>query len=434
MIGYGAPDQAGQGDDARRAARRRGDRGRPREAGLAARALRGARASARRLARRRRRAARRARGLGERFASARPRRARRVRARVRAGAMPSDWRDGARAHKAEFIGRAAEARDAQGLADGARGAVRGCRSCSAARRTSPARTTRAPSSMRRCTARQLRGDYIHYGVREHGMAAAMNGLALHGGFVPYGGTFLVFTDYCRPAIRLSALMGSAVVYVMTHDSIGLGEDGPTHQPVEHLARLRAIPNLNVFRPADAIEAAECWELRAPARGPALDPVPHAPGRCRPSARARPRRTSSRAAPTCWPRRTAAAHVTLLATGSEVAPRARRARPLAAEGVPTQWCRCRAGSCSPRQAGGLPRQRARHGARASPSRRPRASAGTASSATDGRLHRHDAASAPRRRPRLSSSTSASPPRRSSPAPARRPRCRAPPDPRTPAGAP
>ena len=95
------------------------------------------------------------------------------------------------------------------------------------------------------------GNYIHYGVREHAMAAAMNGLALHGGIVPYGGTFLVFTDYCRPAIRLSALMGQRVIYVMTHDSIGLGEDGPTHQPVEHLAALRAIPNLNVFRPADA---------------------------------------------------------------------------------------------------------------------------------------------------------------------------------------
>jgi len=104
------------------------------------------------------------------------------------------------------------------------------------------------------------GNYIHYGVREHAMAAAMNGIALHGGIVPYGGTFLVFTDYCRPALRLSALMGVRVIYVMTHDSIGLGEDGPTHQPIEHLAALRAIPNLNVFRPADAVEVAECWEL------------------------------------------------------------------------------------------------------------------------------------------------------------------------------
>ncbi len=102
------------------------------------------------------------------------------------------------------------------------------------------------------------GRYIHYGIREHGMAAAMNGMALHGGVIPYGGTFLVFTDYARGAMRLSALMGQRVIYVMTHDSIGLGEDGPTHQPVEHLAALRAIPNLAVFRPADAVETAEAW--------------------------------------------------------------------------------------------------------------------------------------------------------------------------------
>jgi transketolase len=104
------------------------------------------------------------------------------------------------------------------------------------------------------------GRYIHYGIREHGMAAAMNGLSLHGGFVPAGGTFLIFTDYARPAIRLASLMGAKVVYVMTHDSIGLGEDGPTHQPVEHLAALRAIPQLRVLRPCDAIETAECWQL------------------------------------------------------------------------------------------------------------------------------------------------------------------------------
>jgi transketolase len=104
------------------------------------------------------------------------------------------------------------------------------------------------------------GQYIYYGVREHAMAACMNGMALHGGIIPYGGTFLIFTDYCRPSIRLSALMKQRVVYVMTHDSIGLGEDGPTHQPVEQLASLRAIPNLNVFRPCDGIETAEAWEI------------------------------------------------------------------------------------------------------------------------------------------------------------------------------
>ncbi len=102
--------------------------------------------------------------------------------------------------------------------------------------------------------------YIHFGVREHAMAAAMNGMALHGGIIPYGGTFLTFSDYCRPAIRLAALMKQRVVFVMTHDSIGLGEDGPTHQPVEHVAALRAIPNLLVFRPGDAVETAECWQI------------------------------------------------------------------------------------------------------------------------------------------------------------------------------
>ena len=110
------------------------------------------------------------------------------------------------------------------------------------------------------SAKTPKGRFIHYGVREHGMCAAMNGIFLHGGFAPNGATFLVFTDYARPAMRLAALMGTGVTYVMTHDSIGLGEDGPTHQPVEHLAALRAIPNMRVFRPCDAMEVAECWEL------------------------------------------------------------------------------------------------------------------------------------------------------------------------------
>ncbi len=109
------------------------------------------------------------------------------------------------------------------------------------------------------------GRYVHYGVREFGMAAAMNGMALHGGVIPYSGTFMAFADYSRPAIRLGALMGARVIHVMTHDSIGLGEDGPTHQPVEHLASLRAMPNLLVFRPADAVEAAECWRLALKAK-------------------------------------------------------------------------------------------------------------------------------------------------------------------------
>ncbi len=114
------------------------------------------------------------------------------------------------------------------------------------------------------------GRYLHYGVREHGMAAAMNGIAAHGGLIPYGGSFLCFTDYCRPAIRLSAFMKLGVVYVMTHDSIGLGEDGPTHQPVEQLAALRTVPGLYVFRPADAVETAECWALALDRRdGPSV---------------------------------------------------------------------------------------------------------------------------------------------------------------------
>ncbi|HEY7844458.1 MAG TPA: transketolase [Bradyrhizobium sp.] len=110
------------------------------------------------------------------------------------------------------------------------------------------------------SAKTPKGRFIHYGIREHGMCAALNGIFLHGGFAPNGATFLVFTDYARPAMRLAALMGTGVNYVMTHDSIGLGEDGPTHQPVEHLSALRAIPNMRVFRPCDAIETAECWEL------------------------------------------------------------------------------------------------------------------------------------------------------------------------------
>ncbi|MFI4999125.1 MAG: transketolase [Reyranellales bacterium] len=121
------------------------------------------------------------------------------------------------------------------------------------------------ASLKPATRAEPSGRYVYYGIREHAMAAAMNGMALHGGVIPYGGTFLVFTDYCRPSIRLAALMGLRVIYVMTHDSIGLGEDGPTHQPVEHLAALRAIPGLQVMRPADAVETAECWQIALDSR-------------------------------------------------------------------------------------------------------------------------------------------------------------------------
>ena len=119
------------------------------------------------------------------------------------------------------------------------------------------------------TDKNYAGRYIYYGIREFGMAAAMNGMALHGGVIPYGGTFLVFTDYARPAIRLSALQKARVIYVMTHDSIGLGEDGPTHQPMEHLQSLRAMPQLEVYRPADAVETAECWALALQSDGPSI---------------------------------------------------------------------------------------------------------------------------------------------------------------------
>jgi len=178
---------------------------------------------------------------------------------------------------------------------------------------------------------QYAGRYIHYGIREHGMAAAMNGIALHGGFIPYGGTFLCFTDYARGAMRLSALMGQRVIYVMTHDSIGLGEDGPTHQPVEHLAMLRATPNIDVYRPADIIETAECWEL-------ALHSVD------RPSVLVLSRQNlpmlrtahaaENRSARGAYPLREPAAKrdVTLIATGSEVEIAVAAAETLAGQGI------------------------------------------------------------------------------------------------------
>ena len=150
------------------------------------------------------------------------------------------------------------------------------------------------------------------------MAAAMNGMAAHGGIIPYGGSFLVFTDYCRPSIRLSALMGLRVIYVMTHDSIGLGEDGPTHQPVEHLAALRAIPNLLVFRPADAVETAECWELALGSREDAVGAGADAASRA--AACASDGAAENRCARGAYVLAEAKGkrHVTMLATGSEVA--------------------------------------------------------------------------------------------------------------------
>ena len=179
------------------------------------------------------------------------------------------------------------------------------------------------------------GGYINYGVREHAMGAVMNGLALHGGFIPYGGTFLVFADYARPAIRLSALMGLRVVYVMTHDSIGLGEDGPTHQPVEHLASLRAMPGLRVFRPADAVETLECWALALEAvDGPSVIALTRQKV---PAVRTAPvdENLCARGAYELVPAGGGAAKATLFATGSEVELALAARDILEADGTPTR---------------------------------------------------------------------------------------------------
>jgi len=181
------------------------------------------------------------------------------------------------------------------------------------------------------TAQDFSGRYIHYGVREHGMAAAMNGIALHGGFIPYGGTFLVFSDYSRPAIRLAALMGIRVIHVLTHDSIGLGEDGPTHQPVEHLSALRAIPGLAVFRPADAVETAEAWQL-------ALDGEGHPSAICLSRQnlpllrRVHTKENLSARGGYVLSEPAGPRDVTLLATGSEVSLAVTAAAKLVAEGI------------------------------------------------------------------------------------------------------
>ena len=175
------------------------------------------------------------------------------------------------------------------------------------------------------------GSYVHYGIREHGMAAAMNGVALHGGFIPYGGTFLTFADYSRPAIRLAALMGVRAIHVMTHDSIGLGEDGPTHQPVEHLASLRAIPNLLVFRPADAVETAEAWDcaLRADRRPSVLCLSRQALPTFRSDAKGK-NKVALGAYIVVNPE--GERDVTLIATGSEVAIAVEAARKLAEQAI------------------------------------------------------------------------------------------------------
>jgi transketolase len=176
------------------------------------------------------------------------------------GALPADWKKAIAAARAEFIasGKDMATRSASGaVLDHLAAAIPELLGGSAD--LTPSNNTKA-KGMIEIRPGEYDGTYMHYGVREHGMAAAMNGVALHGGLIPYGGTFLCFSDYCRPAIRLAALMRVRTIFVMTHDSIGLGEDGPTHQPVEQLAALRAIPHLAVYRPGDPVETAECWEL------------------------------------------------------------------------------------------------------------------------------------------------------------------------------
>ena len=194
--------------------------------------------------------------------------------------------------------------------------------------------TRA-AGMKAVSAADFRGNYVHYGVREHAMAAAMNGMALHGGCIPYAGTFLIFSDYCRPAIRLSALMGQRVIYVMTHDSIGLGEDGPTHQPVEHLAALRAMPNLKVFRPADAMETAECWEAAIENNsGPSVLALSRQGLPAQRLAESE-ENLSARGGYVLHEASGGAARVVLLATGSEIAIAAQAREILQGEGHPTR---------------------------------------------------------------------------------------------------
>src|ERR1700742_3517989 len=175
------------------------------------------------------------------------------------GKLPAGWKKAIAAARAEFIasGKEMATRSASGaVLDHLAAAIPELLGGSAD--LTPSNNTKA-KGMIEIKPGDYGGSYMHYGVREHGMAAAMNGIALHGGLIPYGGTFLCFSDYCRPSIRLAAMMLVRTIFVMTHDSIGLGEDGPTHQPVEQLAALRAIPHLAVYRPSDPVETAECWE-------------------------------------------------------------------------------------------------------------------------------------------------------------------------------
>ncbi|MGI4861254.1 MAG: transketolase [Janthinobacterium lividum] len=250
------------------------------------------------------------------------------------GELPPNWKNAIAAARAEFIAKGGElaTRQASGavlnhLFDAIPELLGGSADLT------PSNNTKAKNQVE-VTPENYKGSYIHYGVREHGMAAAMNGLALHGGLIPYGGTFLCFSDYCRPAIRLAAMMQIRTTFVMTHDSIGLGEDGPTHQPVEHLAALRAIPHLGVYRPGDAVETAECWELildqprRAALIALSRQPMPLL------RTEAGTENKSARGAYVLLDAEGGPRQLTLLATGSELHLAVEAREILQKEGVPT----------------------------------------------------------------------------------------------------
>jgi transketolase len=250
------------------------------------------------------------------------------------GKLPADWRQAIVAARREFIdsGKEMATRQASGavlnhLFDAVPELLGGSADLT------PSNNTKAKNQVE-VKPGAYGGSYIHYGVREHGMAAAMNGIALHGGLIPYGGTFLCFSDYCRPAIRLAAMMRIRTTFVMTHDSIGLGEDGPTHQPVEHLAALRAIPHLAVYRPGDPVETAECWEsiLDTPRRAAVLalsrQPMPLL------RREAGPENKSARGAYVLLEAENGVRKLTLMATGSELYLAVEARELLQKEGIPT----------------------------------------------------------------------------------------------------
>jgi transketolase len=250
------------------------------------------------------------------------------------GELPADWKTAIAAAREEFIasGKELATRQASGtVLDHLAAAIPELLGGSAD--LTPSNNTKA-NGMVAITPDDFNGSYMHYGVREHGMAAAMNGIALHGGLIPYGGTFMCFSDYCRPSIRLAALMQIRTIFVMTHDSIGLGEDGPTHQPVEHLAALRAIPHLAVYRPGDAVETAECWELiLATPRQAALIALSRQP---MPLLRKEPgsENRSARGAYVLLEAEGGERQVTLMGTGSELHLAVEAREILQKDGIPT----------------------------------------------------------------------------------------------------